>query len=59
MSSGSKLTHVDASGKAQMVDVGEKAATERVAVAEGTISMRPETLAPAQFGALAQLLPSG
>ena len=28
-----------------MVDVGEKAATERVAVAEGTISMRPETLA--------------
>ena len=45
MSSGSKLTHVDASGKAQMVDVGEKAATERVAVAEGTISMRPETLA--------------
>ena len=45
MSAAKTLTHVDASGKAQMVDVGEKAATERVAVAEGTISMRPETLA--------------
>jgi len=38
------LTHVDASGKAQMVDVGNKAATERVAVAEGIITMKPETL---------------
>ena len=39
------LTHVDASGKAQMVDVGAKDMTERVAVAEGRITMQPETLA--------------
>ncbi|MCC0016399.1 MAG: cyclic pyranopterin monophosphate synthase MoaC [Rhodobiaceae bacterium] len=39
-----KLTHVDASGKAQMVDVGDKAMTERVAVAEGRITMQPLTL---------------
>ena len=39
-----KLSHVDASGKAQMVDVGPKAATERVAVVTGTVLMQPETL---------------
>ncbi|MCB1480770.1 MAG: cyclic pyranopterin monophosphate synthase MoaC [Rhodobiaceae bacterium] len=44
MSAARTLTHVDASGKAQMVDVGNKAATERVAVAEGIITMKPETL---------------
>ena len=44
MSAAKTLTHVDASGKAQMVDVGNKAATERVAVAEGIITMKPETL---------------
>ncbi|MFD1326678.1 cyclic pyranopterin monophosphate synthase MoaC [Mycoplana ramosa] len=41
----SALTHIGASGEANMVDVGEKAETVRVAVAEGTIRMRPETLA--------------
>ncbi|MGN6767187.1 MAG: cyclic pyranopterin monophosphate synthase MoaC [Rhizobiaceae bacterium] len=40
----STLTHLDASGQANMVDVGAKAETERVAVAEGTVTMRPETL---------------
>ncbi|MBN9068597.1 MAG: cyclic pyranopterin monophosphate synthase MoaC [Rhizobiales bacterium] len=40
----STLTHLDASGEANMVDVGAKAETERVAVAEGTVTMRPETL---------------
>ena len=39
-----QLSHVDASGKAQMVDVGPKAATERVAVVTGTVLMQPETL---------------
>ena len=34
-----KLTHLDASGKAQMVDVGAKPETARRAVAEGTITM--------------------
>ncbi len=38
------LTHFDAAGQAQMVDVGEKAVTHRVAVASGRISMLPETL---------------
>jgi cyclic pyranopterin phosphate synthase len=38
------LTHLDETGAARMVDVGEKAMTERTAVAEGAISMLPETL---------------
>jgi cyclic pyranopterin monophosphate synthase len=38
------LTHVDASGEARMVDVSEKPATERVAVAEGRVVMSNETL---------------
>ena len=41
----SPLTHFDAAGQAHMVDVGAKAETHRVAVAAGTIRMRPETLA--------------
>ncbi len=40
----SGLTHFDATGQAQMVDVGTKDSTHRVAVAEGWIRMRPETL---------------
>ncbi|HMK43506.1 MAG TPA: cyclic pyranopterin monophosphate synthase MoaC [Dissulfurispiraceae bacterium] len=39
-----KFTHFDAAGKARMVDVTDKAATQRVAIASGTISMRPSTL---------------
>ena len=38
------LTHIDAAGAANMVDVSDKADTQRIAVARGTISMRPETL---------------
>ena len=45
MSSDSQFTHFDAAGQAQMVDVGAKQETHRVAVAGGTIRMRPETLA--------------
>jgi cyclic pyranopterin monophosphate synthase len=41
----SKLTHLNAEGEAHMVDVGDKPETERVAVAEGVIRMRPQTLA--------------
>lgn len=40
----SKLTHFNAAGEAHMVDVGEKAATRRLARAEGRITMEPETL---------------
>jgi cyclic pyranopterin phosphate synthase len=39
------LTHIGASGEAHMVDVGPKDETKRVAVAEGTVVMRAETLA--------------
>jgi cyclic pyranopterin phosphate synthase len=38
------LTHFDESGRAQMVDVGHKDATERVAVARGRVLMQPQTL---------------
>lgn len=40
-----ELTHLDAQGKARMVDVGGKAETQRVAVAEGLIAMSAEALA--------------
>ena len=39
-----KLTHVDASGKASMVDVGAKPDTERVAEAVGKVKMLQSTL---------------
>jgi cyclic pyranopterin monophosphate synthase len=39
------LTHLDAQGKAHMVDVGEKAVTQREAVARGRVLMQPATLA--------------
>lgn len=45
MSDDQKLTHIDAAGEAHMVDVGDKAETVRVAVAEGFVKMKPETLA--------------
>jgi cyclic pyranopterin monophosphate synthase len=38
------LTHIDQRGEARMVDVTEKGATERIAVAEGRVIMRRETL---------------
>jgi len=39
------LTHFDASGQAHMVDVSGKHDTHRIALAAGTIRMKPETLA--------------
>jgi len=39
------LTHLDKDGRVRMVDVGAKAATRRVAVAEGRVECAPETLA--------------
>jgi len=39
-----KLTHVDRGGKARLVDVSAKPATERMAIAEGCVIMAPETL---------------
>jgi cyclic pyranopterin phosphate synthase len=40
-----QFTHFDAAGQAQMVDVGGKDVSKRVARAAGRILMRPETLA--------------
>src|SRR5438270_9552788 len=39
------LTHIDAKGEARMVDVSAKPATERMAVAEGSVVMSKATLA--------------
>ncbi|MEO7952612.1 MAG: cyclic pyranopterin monophosphate synthase MoaC [Polaromonas sp.] len=43
--SSSPLTHFDGQGQAHMVDVAAKAATHRIAVAQGLIAMQPATLA--------------
>ena len=45
MSDKPQLTHIDAKGDVRMVDVSAKPDTERIAIAEGFISMHPETLA--------------
>jgi cyclic pyranopterin phosphate synthase len=39
-----ELTHIDHRGQARMVDVSGKGSTERLAVAEGRVIMRKETL---------------
>lgn len=39
-----KLSHVDPQGRAQMVDVADKAVTVREAIATGTVRMKPEVL---------------
>ena len=39
-----KLTHLDESGQANMVNVGHKSDTERIAVARGAVLMQQETL---------------
>ncbi|MBA2127683.1 cyclic pyranopterin monophosphate synthase MoaC [Hyphomicrobium methylovorum] len=46
----SKLSHIGEKGEARMVDVSEKSATARRAVAEGFISMSAETLALVETG---------
>lgn len=40
----SDLTHFDSKGRAQMIDVGGKPSTRRLAVASGLVRMHPETL---------------
>jgi cyclic pyranopterin monophosphate synthase len=46
----SELTHLSSDGQAHMVDVSEKDATQRLAVAEGYVRMKPETLALIRTG---------
>jgi cyclic pyranopterin phosphate synthase len=40
----SELTHIDETGAARMVDVGDKSVSERVAVARAVVTMKAETL---------------
>ena len=49
-----ELTHFDAAGNAQMVDVGDKAESQRIARAAGRVTMAPETLALVRRGAMAK-----
>ena len=48
------LTHTDLEGRARMVDVSDKAETDRVAVAGARVVMQPETLARIQAGDVAK-----
>jgi cyclic pyranopterin phosphate synthase len=41
----SKLTHLDAQGRARMVDISGKAVSNRLAIAAGEVRMKPSTLA--------------
>src|SRR5712691_8569096 len=48
------LTHTDVEGRAQMVDISDKAETDRVAVAGARVVMKPETLARIRAGEVAK-----
>ncbi|MGI6732914.1 MAG: cyclic pyranopterin monophosphate synthase MoaC [Anaerovoracaceae bacterium] len=48
----SEFTHINAEGRAKMVDVGGKAFTDRTAVARGEILMQPETIEKIKQGAM-------
>src|SRR5205085_10861061 len=50
--SGGSLSHVDARGRVKMVDVGDKPATAREAVARGSITMSREALRQIRAGAV-------
>jgi cyclic pyranopterin phosphate synthase len=49
-----ELSHFSAAGRARMVDVSEKSATQRIARASGVLRMRPETLSRIQAGKIAK-----
>jgi len=49
-----RLSHVDARGKARMVDVGDKAVTDREAVARGEIVMSTDALSLIRSGRVAK-----
>jgi cyclic pyranopterin phosphate synthase len=50
----SRLTHVDDSGRARMVDVGDKPVTQRIAVARGAVCMLPATARKIAANAIAK-----
>ena len=47
-----EMTHFNEQGRARMVDVSEKAVTDRAAVAEGSITVSPETMQKIREGSL-------
>ena len=47
-----RLSHIDDQGKAKMVDVGQKQDTERIAIAEGFVVMKKETLELIRAGSM-------
>jgi cyclic pyranopterin monophosphate synthase len=47
-----QLTHLDATGRAHMVDVGDKPDTDRIAIAAGEVHMRRETFELVRAGTL-------
>lgn len=47
-----KLSHIDSSGRAHMVDVSDKPARDRVAIARGQVRMKRETLDAIRAGEL-------
>ncbi|MEJ2447098.1 MAG: cyclic pyranopterin monophosphate synthase MoaC [Anaerolineales bacterium] len=47
-----QLSHLDPAGKAQMVDVGDKKITDRIAVARGEVEVSPATYELIKDGAL-------
>lgn len=49
-----RLTHLDEAGRAQMVDVGAKAETQREAIARGEVTMEATTLALIMEGGIAK-----
>jgi cyclic pyranopterin phosphate synthase len=50
----SELTHLDAEGRARMVDVGSKEETARIAYAEGSITMSTDALDAIEQNALSK-----
>lgn len=48
------FTHFNESGRARMVDVGAKASTERLATAQATVFLQPDTLDKIQQGKIAK-----
>jgi cyclic pyranopterin phosphate synthase len=49
-----RLSHVDAQGRARMVDVSDKSVAERIAVARGVVRMQPQTLRLIRSGKIAK-----
>jgi len=48
----SKLSHLDSTGRAHMVDVGDKPVTDRIAIAKGEVLMKRETFELIRDGAI-------